>query len=39
VYVTVALQGSGHGSASQTVTLQILGPDPAAASKAVVVSC
>jgi hypothetical protein len=39
VYVTVTLEGSGHGSASQTVTLQILGPDPAAASKAVVVSC
>jgi len=39
VYVTVALEGSGHGSASQTVTLQILGPDPAAASKTVVVSC
>ena len=27
VYVTVAVQGSGHGSASRTVTLQILGPD------------
>jgi hypothetical protein len=39
VYVTVALEGSGHGSASQTVTLQILGPDPTAASKTVVVSC
>lgn len=27
VYVTVAVQGSGHGSASRTVTLQVLGPD------------
>jgi hypothetical protein len=39
VYVTVALQGSGHGSAAQTVTLQVLGPDLKAASTAVVVSC
>jgi len=39
VYVTVAVQGQGHGSASQTVTLQILGPDPQAASTAFVVSC
>jgi len=39
VYVTVAVQGQGHGSASQTVTLQILGPDPQAASAAFVVSC
>jgi hypothetical protein len=39
VYVTVAVEGSGHGSASQTVTLQVLGPDPTAASQAVVVSC
>jgi hypothetical protein len=38
-YVTVAVQGQGHGSASQTVTLQILGPDPHAASAAFVVSC
>ena len=27
VDVTVAVQGSGHGSGSRTVTLQILGPD------------
>jgi hypothetical protein len=27
VYVTVAVEGQGHGSASQTVTLQVLGPD------------
>ena len=39
VYVTVAVEGQGHGSASQTVTLQVLGPDAGAASTAVVVSC
>jgi hypothetical protein len=39
VYVTVAVEGKGHGSASQTVTLQVLGPDQGTASKAVVVSC
>jgi hypothetical protein len=39
VYVTVAVQGQGHGSASQAVTLQILGPDPQDASTAFVVSC
>ena len=39
VYVTVAVQGQGHGSASQTVMLHILGPDPQAASAAFVVSC
>jgi hypothetical protein len=39
VYVTVAVQGSGHGSASQTVTLQVLGPDVRAASAGVVVNC
>ena len=39
VYVTVAIEGKGHGSASQTVTLQVLGPDQGTASKAVVVSC
>jgi hypothetical protein len=39
VYVTVAVDGSGHGSASQTVTLQILGPDHGNASTAVVVRC
>jgi hypothetical protein len=38
-YVTVAVEGKGHGSASQTVTLQVLGPDPETASKDVVVSC
>ena len=39
VYVTVAVEGEGHGSTSQTVTLQVLGPDPRTASAAVVVSC
>jgi hypothetical protein len=39
MYVTVAVEGSGHGSASQKVTLQVLGPGFAAASAAAVVSC
>jgi hypothetical protein len=39
VYVTVAVEGSGHGSASQKVTLQLLGPDRGSASADVVVSC
>ena len=39
VYVTAAVQGSGHGAASQTVTLQVLGPDPRSASTAVVLRC
>ena len=39
VYVTTALEGSGHGSALRTVTLQVLGPDPGNASAAVVVRC
>ena len=39
VYVTVAVEGKGHGSASQTVTLQVLGPDRGTASTAVVISC
>ena len=34
VYVTVAVEGQGHGSASQAVTLQVLGPDPRTASAA-----
>jgi hypothetical protein len=38
-YVTVAVEGSGHGSASRTVTLQVLGPDPGDASTGVVVRC
>jgi hypothetical protein len=39
VYVTIAVEGAGHGSASQAVTLQVLGPDPGSASADVVVSC
>ena len=39
VYVTVAVQGSGHGSASRAVTLQILGPDRWAVSTSVVLRC
>ncbi|HXZ70393.1 MAG TPA: hypothetical protein VEH31_05885 [Streptosporangiaceae bacterium] len=39
VYVTAALEGSGHGSASKTATLQILGPDPRSVSATVVVTC
>ena len=39
VYVTVTLEGSGQGSASQKVTLQVLGPDFRAASAVAVISC
>jgi hypothetical protein len=39
VYVTVAVQGSGHGRASRTVTLQVLGPDFRAASTSVTLHC
>jgi len=39
VYVTVAVQGQGHGSATQTVTLDVLGPDPGTASAKVTVVC
>jgi len=39
VDVTVAVQGSGHGRASRTVTLQILGPDSRADSTSVVLHC
>jgi hypothetical protein len=39
VYVTAADEGNGHGSASQTITLQVLGPDPKSASTAVVIRC
>jgi len=39
VYVTVAVQGSGHGSAARTVTLQTLGPDRRADSTTVVLRC
>jgi hypothetical protein len=39
VYVTVAVQGQGHGSAFQTVTLQVLGPNPQSASMGVIIRC
>jgi hypothetical protein len=39
VDVSVAVQGEGHGSAAQRVTLQVLGPDPMTASAAMTVSC
>jgi hypothetical protein len=39
VYVTVAVKGSGSGSASRTVTLQVLGPDRGAASTSVALRC
>jgi hypothetical protein len=39
VYVTVAVDGQGHGTASRVVTLQVLGPEPKAVSEPVVVSC
>jgi hypothetical protein len=39
VYVSVVVEGQGHGSARRTVTLQVLGPDPRAISAPVVVSC
>jgi hypothetical protein len=38
-YVTVAVEGEGHGSASQTVILQVLGPDTGSATARVSVSC
>jgi hypothetical protein len=38
-YVTVAVEGEGHGSASQTVILQVLGPDTGSATAHVSVSC
>ena len=39
VYVTVAVEGQGHGSASQTVILQVLGPDARTASRNVTITC
>ncbi len=39
VYVTAAVEGEGHGSIAQTVTLQVLGPGRASASANVIVSC
>ena len=39
VYVTVAVEGEGHGTATQEVTLDVLGPDPGSASRDVTISC
>jgi hypothetical protein len=39
VQVTLDFQGSGQGSVSQAVTLQVLNPDPASVSATVVISC
>jgi hypothetical protein len=39
LYVTAAVEGQGQGSASQTATLQVLGPDRGTASTAVIVRC
>lgn len=39
VFVTVAVRGSGHGTASRTVTLQVLGPDVRSASIPVKLRC
>jgi hypothetical protein len=39
VYVTAAIQGQGHGSVTQTVTLRVLAPGRGTASVPVTVSC
>ena len=39
VTVTVAVQGQGHGSATQKVTLDVLGPDTGTDSTDVTISC
>jgi hypothetical protein len=39
VYVTVSVEGQGHGSASQTIILQVLGPDTGTASRNVTITC
>jgi hypothetical protein len=39
VLVSVAIQGQGHGSATQRVTLDVLGPDAGTASTNVTISC
>ena len=39
VFVTVAVQGQGHGSATQKVTLDVLGPDARTDSADVTISC
>jgi hypothetical protein len=39
IYVTVAVEGQGHGTASQAVTLDVLGPNPRSAPATVTISC
>jgi hypothetical protein len=39
VFVTVAVQGQGHGTATQRVTLDVLGPDAGTDSADVTISC
>jgi hypothetical protein len=39
VYVTVPIEGQGHGTASQAITLDVLGPNPGTASTRVTISC
>jgi hypothetical protein len=39
LFVTVAVQGQGHGNATQTVTLDVLGPDTGTASTHITISC
>jgi hypothetical protein len=39
LYVTAVIDGQAHGSASQTATLQVLGPSQGTASTAVIVGC
>ena len=38
-FVTVAVQGQGHGSTTQMVTLDVLGPDARSDSTNVTISC
>jgi hypothetical protein len=39
VFVTVSVQGQGHGAAAQKITLDVLGPDQGTASADVTISC
>jgi hypothetical protein len=39
VYATVTIEGQGHGTASQAVALDVLGPEPGTASTTVTISC
>jgi hypothetical protein len=39
VYVTVAVEGQGHGTASKLITLDVLGPGTGTASTTVTISC